>query len=136
MMLNVHQTDRRDDRHKSARFAYPISKKKGGGAMRFHNINIRNILSEALNYGGIIVDVRTSEEFAKSHIPMAINLPLEEIQAGNISLPKGKVILVYCANGGGSTLAAKILTEKGYKVINTIGGISGYRGALTKTGIK
>ena len=38
--------------------------------MRFHNINIRNILSEALNYGGIIVDVRTSEEFAKSHIPM------------------------------------------------------------------
>ena len=57
--------------------------------MRFHNINIRNILSEALNYGGIIVDVRTSEEFAKSHIPMAINLPLEEIQAGNISLPKG-----------------------------------------------
>ena len=49
--------------------------------MRFHNINIRNILSEALNYGGIIVDVRTSEEFAKSHIPMAINLPLEEIQA-------------------------------------------------------
>ena len=46
--------------------------------MRFHNINIRNILSEALNYGGIIVDVRTSEEFAKSHIPMAINLPLEE----------------------------------------------------------
>ena len=91
--------------------------------MRFHNINIRNILSEALNYGGIIVDVRTSEEFAKSHIPMAINLPLEEIQAGNISLPKG----------GGSTLAAKILTEKGYKVINTVGGISGYRGALTKT---
>ena len=101
--------------------------------MRFHNINIRNILSEARNYVGIIVDVRTSEEFAKSHIPMAINLPLEEIQAGNISLPKGKVILVYCANGGGSTLAAKILTEKGYKVINTVGGISGYRGALTKT---
>lgn len=98
--------------------------------MRFHNINIRNILREALNYGGIIVDVRTSEEFAKSHIPMAINLPLEEIQAGNISLPKGKVILVYCANGGGSTLAAKILTEKGYKVINMVGGISGYRGAL------
>ena len=109
-----------------------MSKKKGGGAMRFHNINIRNILSEALNYGGIIVDVRTSEEFAKSHIPMAINLPLEEIQAGNISLPKGKVILVYCENGGASTLAARILTDKGYKVINTVGGISGYRGALTR----
>lgn len=80
--------------------------------MRFHNINIRNILSEALNYGGIIVDVRTSEEFAKSHIPMAINLPLEEIQAGNISLPKGKVILVYCANGRQHTGCKNIDRER------------------------
>ena len=100
--------------------------------MRFHNINIRNILSEALNYGGIIVDVRASEEFAQSHIPMAINLPLCELQAGNISLPKGKVILVYCANGGSSALAASILSEKGYKVINTVGGLSSYHGALTR----
>lgn len=102
--------------------------------MRFHNINIRNILSEALNYGGIIVDVRSQEDFAISHIPMAINLPLEEIQQDSISLPKGKVILVYCENGGGSALAARILSEKGYKVINTIGGLREYRGALTKKG--
>lgn len=102
--------------------------------MRFHNINIRNILSEALNYGGIIVDVRSQEDFAESHIPMAINLPLEEIQNGNISLPKGKVILVYCENGGSSALAARILSEKGYRVINTIGGLREYRGALTKKG--
>lgn len=80
--------------------------------MRFHNINIRNILREALNYGGIIVDVRTSEEFAKSHIPMAINLPLEEIQAGNISLPKGKVILVYCATGRQHTGCKNIDRER------------------------
>lgn len=100
--------------------------------MRFHNISIRNILSEALNYGGIIVDVRDSEAFAKSHIPMAINLPLQELQAGNLSLPKGKVILVYCENGGASTLAARILSEKGYKVINTVGGLAQYRGALTR----
>ncbi|MBO5388131.1 MAG: rhodanese-like domain-containing protein, partial [Lachnospiraceae bacterium] len=47
--------------------------------MRFHNINIRNILQEALNYGGIIVDVRSQEEFKKGHIPMAINIPIEDI---------------------------------------------------------
>ena len=102
--------------------------------MRFHNINIRNVMYEALNYGGIIVDVRGQNEFATSHIPMAINLPLEDIQQGKITLPKGKVIIVYCENGGGSALAAKLLSEKGYKVINTIGGIKGYRGALTKKG--
>ncbi len=100
--------------------------------MRFHNTSIRNILSEALNYGGIIVDVRNREEFGKCHIPMAINLPLEDIQEGNISLPKGKVILLYCENGGSSALAARILSDKGYRVINTIGGLKEYKGALTK----
>lgn len=102
--------------------------------MRFHNINIRNILNDALNYGGIIVDVRGKEEFEKSHIPMAINLPLSDIQQGNYSLPKGKMILLYCENGGASALAARILAEKGYRVVNTVGGLKEYKGALTKKG--
>ena len=100
--------------------------------MGFQNTSIRNILNEALNYSGIIVDVRKREEFAVSHIPMAINLPLLDIQQGNFSLPRGKVIILYCENGGKSTLAARILSEKGYRVINTIGGLKEYRGALTK----
>lgn len=100
--------------------------------MRFHNISIRNILSEALNYGGIIVDVRSNEEFAKGHIPMAINLPLEDIQCGNFSLPKNKVLLLYCENGGKSSHAARLLSERGFTVINTVGGVKEYKGPLTK----
>ena len=100
--------------------------------MRFQNINIRNILNDALNYGGIIVDVRDADAFAKSHIPMAINLPLEEIEQGNITLPKGKIVLLYCENGGSSALAARILSDKGYQVMNAVGGLREYRGALTK----
>lgn len=102
--------------------------------MRFHNINIRNILSEALNYSGIIVDVREREEFVNGHIPMAVNLPLSELRQGNISLPKGKVLILYCESGGRSTLAASILIDKGYRVINTVGGMREYKGALTKGG--
>lgn len=100
--------------------------------VRFQNINIRNILNDALNYGGIIVDVREREDFAKSHIPMAINLPLEDIQKGKFSLPKGKIILLYCENGGGSAIAAKILADQGYKTINAVGGLKAYNGALTR----
>ncbi len=100
--------------------------------MRFHNISIRNILSEALNYGGIIVDVRKNSEFAKGHIPMAINLPLEDIQSGSYSLPKTKVLILYCENSGKSSLAAKLLSERGFSVINTIGGLKEYKGPLTK----
>lgn len=102
--------------------------------MRFHNINIRNILQEALTYGGIIVDVRSQEEFKKGHIPMAINIPIEDIKAGNVSLPKGKVIIVYCETGGRSAMAARELNNMGFRVINTIGGLVEYKGSLTKNG--
>ena len=56
--------------------------------MGFTSIPIRNIIHEAVSRGGIIVDVRTREEFAAGHIPMAINVPLEQIEEGAYSLPK------------------------------------------------
>lgn len=100
--------------------------------MRFHNINIRCIMEEAMKYHAIITDVRDREKFRESHIPMAVNLPLDDIRAGNITLPRNRIIIVYCDTGGASTMAAKLLSEKGYHVINTIGGLNEYKGALTK----
>lgn len=100
--------------------------------MRFSSIPIRNILQEAVRYGGIIVDVREQEEFLKGHIPMAVNVPLDDIKAGQFSLPKSRYLLLYCTYGGGSTMASRILSQEGYKVINTIGGLVQYTGALTK----
>lgn len=100
--------------------------------MRFHNIPVRDIMQEAVRYGGVIVDCRTEEEFLRGHIPMAVNVPLSEIQCGNYNLPKHKVLLTYCQYGGSSALAARILTQAGYRVINTVGGIVQYKGALTK----
>jgi phage shock protein E len=100
--------------------------------MRFHNIPVRDIMQEAVRYGGVIVDVRTEEEFLRGHIPMAVNVPLSDIQYGNYNLPKNKVLLTYCQYGGGSALAARLLSQAGYKVINTVGGIVQYKGALTK----
>ncbi len=99
--------------------------------MRFHSIPIRDILKEAVHYGGLIVDVRSSEEFLNGHIPMAINVPIDDIKNGNYSLPKGKHLLLYCKYGGASALASKLLSEAGYQVINTVGGLVQYRGALS-----
>jgi rhodanese-related sulfurtransferase len=100
--------------------------------MRFHNIPIGEILSEAIRRGGIIVDVRESEEFSKGHIPMAVNVPIEEIKAGRCMLPKNRTLLIYCKYGGASSLAAKLLSQEGYTAINTVGGLVQYKGALTK----
>lgn len=100
--------------------------------MGFTSIPIRNIIREAVARGGIIVDVRTREEFASGHIPMSVNVPFEDIQKGAYDLPKSRYLLVYCAHGVSSMKAAVILGESGYKVINAIGGLAQYKGPLTK----
>ncbi len=100
--------------------------------MGFTSIPIRNIIREAVARGGIIVDVRSRDEFLNGHIPMAVNVEFEQIEEGNYTLPKSKYILVYCAHGVSSMKASLIMSEDGYKVINTIGGLAQYKGPLTR----
>lgn len=69
----------------------------------------------------IIVDVRTNEEYASSHIVGAINIPYDEINE-NINLDKNKKILVYCQSGNRSQKAFVSLINMGYDVFN-MGGI-------------
>lgn len=80
----------------------------------------------------IILDVRTPEEYAKSHIPDAVLLPVEEIRQGNFALlpDKNQKILVYCWTGRRAGEAAKILVENGYKNICEFGGLVDWNGAL------
>lgn len=98
----------------------------------FENINIRNVVATALARDGIIVDVRTAKKFQQGHIPMSINLPMDKIEKQQVSLPKGKILLVYCDTGGSSIQAARLLSQMGYKVINCIGGLNHYKASLTK----
>ena len=98
----------------------------------FENINIRSVVATALARDGIIVDVRTAKKFQQGHIPMSINLPMDKIEKRQVSLPKGKILLVYCDTGGSSIQAARLLSQMGYKVINCIGGLNHYNASLTK----
>lgn len=100
--------------------------------MRFRSIPVNNIMQECMKVDGIIVDVRSYEEFRRSHIPMAVNIPVETIEQEQFSLPKSKFLFVYCRYGGASSYAARVLANQGYKVVNTIGGITQYKGALTR----
>lgn len=72
--------------------------------------------------GDLIIDVRTPKEYNEGHIENAINIPVEEI--GNITYPKDKKMMVYCASGVRSTEAAKVLIDNGYtNVYNLDGGL-------------
>ena len=87
------------------------------------------------------VDVREPAEWQQGHIPGAVHIPrgLLEFQA-DPSLPsfKGelanKALVVYCASGGRSALAAKTLTEMGYEdVAHLEGGYSDWAKANRPT---
>lgn len=100
--------------------------------MAFENINIRKIVETALVHDAIIVDVREQDRFLSGHIPMAVNLPVEQVEQGLVNLPKSRVLIVYCDTGGSSIRAARQLSGMGYRVINCVGGLKNYKASLTK----
>ena len=90
------------------------------------------MMKDEKNY--IILDVRRPDEYAKGHIPGAINVPNEEIGTAEISeLPdKAQLILVYCRSGRRSKEAAGKLVKLGYTNIVEFGGIQDYEGEIEK----
>jgi rhodanese-related sulfurtransferase len=79
-----------------------------------------------------VVDVRTPQEFATGHISDAQNINFydAEFRAKMDALDKSKPIAVYCAAGGRSNKAAKILLDLGFKnVIDLKGGITAWKAA-------
>jgi len=74
----------------------------------------------------LVVDVRTPEEFEDGAYPDAVNIPLDEIMERLEELGKNtaREIVVYCASGGRSAYAQRILTQVGYSNVKNGGGIS------------
>lgn len=74
----------------------------------------------------ILIDVRSAEDYQKSHAEGAINIPVARITEKRMSeFPAGKLMIVYCwgpACNGASKAAAK-LGELGIPVKEMIGGI-------------
>ena len=73
----------------------------------------------------IIIDARTTEEFAEGHIADAIFIPEYEITArAEKELPdKDALILVYCRSGRRSKIASEELVKLGYTNVKEFGGI-------------
>lgn len=76
-------------------------------------------IQAAMNEGAVLVDVRTAEEFGAEHAVGAVNVSLQQIQAGDYgNLPKDETIYVYCRSGNRSAQAKKILEGEGYDVVD------------------
>jgi MFS family permease len=66
--------------------------------------------------GAIVLDVRSSEEFAAGHVDGAINLPLDTLAAGAAAIPRDAPVVTVCGKGGGrSARAAAELRALGFR---------------------
>lgn len=83
----------------------------------------------------LILDVREVSEFQQGHLPHAINVPrgVLEFKVGNHPqlLDTELPILIYCKNGGRSTLAAHTLQQMGFSQVEMlIGGFDNWKGQV------
>ena len=80
--------------------------------------------------GALLLDVRTEDEFNDSHIPGAVFLPYDEINAASAAkLIKtlDTPIVVYCRSGRRSDIAAKTLIKLGYTKVRDLGSITNWK---------
>ncbi|WP_050182297.1 rhodanese-like domain-containing protein [Domibacillus robiginosus] len=75
-----------------------------------------------------IIDVRETDEVAAGKILGAVNIPLGLLEFRLQDLDKSKEHIVVCRSGGRSLMAANLLKERGYKVINMTGGMNEWQG--------
>ena len=80
---------------------------------------VNNSLSEALQSGAFLVDVRSAEEFSSGSVKGAVNIPLDQIPSQLAKFKDKNNIVVFCRSGGRSGSAKGILEQNGFEnVIN------------------
>lgn len=72
--------------------------------------------------GARLLDVRLPEEYARGHLPGALNIPVQELdrrvaEAG----PTDGELVVYCRSGHRSSRAAEILRQHGFSKVHNLG---------------
>ena len=76
--------------------------------------------------GAFVLDVRTREEYGRSHIPDAVNIPLDELRERLSEVDRSRRIVAYCELGQRGYLATRFLSQAGYDVANLSGGYVTY----------
>src|SRR5208282_5307797 len=80
--------------------------------------------AQALFDQALFIDVREADEYAQGALPGAVHLPrgLLELQVEGRVPDKDHKIIVYCAGGTRSALAAQALGQLGYSDVASMAG--------------
>jgi CRP-like cAMP-binding protein len=84
---------------------------------------LAQIVLEEVGSGHQLVDVRLADEFARGHVPGALNLPLARLRETAVQLDPGRPCAVYCDSGRRSASASYLLCERGFDARLVAGGV-------------
>ena len=76
----------------------------------------------------VFIDVRDTHERLVDSLPQSEHIPLNELIESGVSYPVSTPLVIYCASGSRSLLAAESLIRRGHtEVHNLEGGLSAWR---------
>lgn len=70
----------------------------------------------------MVIDARDAGQFAKNHIPGAINMDWRQVLAKRDTIPKNKPVLIYCNTGSLSAQAGFALRVAGWDNVRVLQG--------------
>lgn len=74
-----------------------------------------------------LLDVRTPEEYGPWHIDGTVNVPVDNVLAGQFGdLPRDSEVITICSHGNRSATAARVLSGAGYRVTSLRGGMAAW----------
>ncbi len=71
----------------------------------------------------LVIDVRQPDEYKAGHIPGALLIPLNKLDAQIATLPTDREIICVCRSGARSGSAATKLVKRGLNALNMSGGM-------------
>jgi rhodanese-related sulfurtransferase len=72
----------------------------------------------------VVLDVRTPEEYAAGHVPGAVNVPHDQVEARIAELAplRDKDVVVYCRSGKRAGMALGVLEKAGFRKLGHLEG--------------
>lgn len=95
------------------------------GANRIDPAAARDLIDK----GAVVLDVRTTEEYAEDHLPSSVNIPVQDFAARIAEVEKltggdkTKPIVVHCGSGARAAKAKAQLDAAGYTTVVNGGGL-------------
>ena len=85
-------------------------------------MDLKQIQNDLAN-GGLLIDVRSPEEFSEGHVKNALLIPHTQIFSAKLPDENLMPIYLYCKMGPRADFSAVVLHERGYSNVTNLGGL-------------